>query len=179
MKTLGRWGVAVVAAVGVLGAAGCGSTSVEGQATTPTPEQGEPVFDPCTVPHDVLRAIGVDPASEERDIMDVKQPGWRLCSWNETDRAFYFTIFATGMSIDTILANERTVDPTPIDLAGRNAFTIREKSDTRNEHCDVLVAAGPDTLMVRTDLGKGLPPSESPCPQAIKNAQLLEPSLPR
>ncbi|WFR72821.1 DUF3558 domain-containing protein [Prescottella defluvii] len=179
MRSVRRWGVPALAAVGALTLVGCGSTSVEGQAETAKPQAGEPAFDPCSIPEDVLRTIGVDPASQERDIMDVKQPGWGLCSWNEPDRAFYFTIFATRMSIDTILANERTVDPTSIDLAGRNAFTIREKSDTRNEHCDVLVAAGPDTLMVRTDLGKGLPPSESPCPQAIKNAQLLEPSLPR
>jgi hypothetical protein len=83
------------------------------------------------------------------------------------------------MPLDAILANERTVDPAPVDIAGRDAFTIREKSDTRNEHCDVLVTAGPDTLMLRTSYSKGLPPSESPCPEAIKNAELLEPSLPR
>lgn len=179
MRSPRRWGVPVLAAVGALVLVGCGSTSVEGQAETAKPQAGEPTFDPCSVPEDVLRTIGVDPASEERDIMDVKQPGWSLCSWNEPNRAFYLTIFATGMPLDSILANERTVDPTPIDLAGRDAFTIREKSDTRNEHCDVLVTAGPDTLMVRTDYGKGLPSSESPCPLAIKNAQLLEPSLPR
>ncbi|WP_430335055.1 DUF3558 domain-containing protein [Rhodococcus sp. ACT016] len=179
MRSLGRWSVAVIAAVGVLGSAGCGSTSVEGQAETTKPEAGEPAFDPCSIPDEALRAIGVDPASEERDIMDVKQPGWSLCSWNKPDRAFYVTIFATGMPLDAVLTSERFTDATPIDLAGRKAFTVREKSDTRNEHCDVVLAAGPDTLMLQADYGKGLPPSESPCPLAIKNAQLLEPSLPR
>lgn len=177
MKNVGRHVIA--AAVALIALTGCGSTSVEGQATTPTPEQGEPAFDPCTVPDDVLRTVGVDPASARRDIVGVKQPGWSLCGWNDPDVSFFVTIFATGMPLDAILANERTVDPAPVDIAGRDAFTIREKSDTRNEHCDVLVTAGPDTLMLRTSYSKGLPPSESPCPEAIKNAELLEPSLPR
>ncbi|WP_433608920.1 DUF3558 family protein [Prescottella agglutinans] len=177
MRTNGRYVIA--AAVAVLALTGCGSTSVEGQAETTKAQAGEPTFDPCSVPDDALREIGVDPASARRDIVGVKQPGWSLCGWNDPDVSFFVTIFAAGLPLDAILANERTVDPVPVDLAGRDAFTIREKSDTRNEHCDVLVTAGPDTLMLRTSFAKGLPPSESPCPQAIKNAKLLEPSLPR
>lgn len=178
MGSLGRWGVAALAAVGALGLVGCGSTSVEGQAETAAAEQDEPAFDPCTVPDEVLRTIGVDPASEERDIQDVKQPGWSLCSWNDPEFSFFVTIFATGRPLDSILTNERFTDVTPIEINGREAFTVRETSDTRNEHCDVVLAAGPDTLMLQASYAKGLPPSETPCPLAIKNAQLLEPSLP-
>ncbi|RVW02556.1 DUF3558 family protein [Rhodococcus spongiicola] len=175
---MGRRGGAIVAAASVLALVGCGSGG-EGQAETKAQSE-EPVFDPCSVPEDVLLAIGVDPATEERDIMGVKQPGWSLCSWRETDRAFYFTIFATGRPLDAIRTNERAIDVTSIDLPGRGeAFTFRETSDTLNKHCDVLLTAGPDTLMLRTSLAKGLPPAESPCPQAIENAKLLEPSLPR
>ncbi|RVW05188.1 DUF3558 domain-containing protein [Rhodococcus xishaensis] len=174
---MGRWGGVIVAAIGVLGLVGCGSATVEGQAGTT--KAGEPVFDPCSVPDDVLHTIGVDPASERRDIMGVKQPGWSLCGWNDPDVSFFVTIYATGRPLEEILTNERFVDVTPVDLAGREAFTVRETSDTRNEHCDVVLAAGPDTLMLQTSFAKGLPPSQSPCPQAIENAKLLEPSLPR
>ncbi|MBM4724905.1 DUF3558 domain-containing protein [Rhodococcus hoagii] len=176
---MGRWGMAVLVVAGVVGLAGCGSTSVEGQAETPQAEPGEPAFDPCSIPEDVLRAIGLDPASESRDIQGVKQPGWSLCRWNDRDVSYFVTIFATGTAIDSILTNERFTDVTPIEINGREAFTVRETSDKRNEHCDVVVTAGPDALMLRTDQSKGLPPSESPCPQAIKSAQVLEPVLPR
>lgn len=177
MKNVGRHVVA--AAVAVIALAGCGSTSVEGQAETTKPQAGEPIFDPCSIPDDALREIGVDPTSERRDIRGVKQPGWSLCGWNEPGFTFFVTIFATGMPIDSIRTNERFTDVIPVDIAGREAFTVRETSDTRNEHCDVVLAAGPDTLMLQASYAKGLPPSESPCPLAIKNAQLLEPSLPR
>ena len=126
-----------------------------------------------------LGAIGLDPASESRDIQGVKQPGWSLCRWNDRDVSYFVTIFATGTAIDSILTNERFTDVTPIEINGREAFTVRETSDKRNEHCDVVDTAGPDALMLRTDQSKGLPPSESPCPQAIKSAQGLEPVLPR
>lgn len=179
MRSIGRWRIAALAAVGAVVLAGCGSTNVEGQAETPAPQAGEPTFDPCSIPDEVLRAVGVDPTSESRDIQGVKQPGWSLCRWNDPDLSFFVTAFATAVPVDSILTNERTTEPTPIALVGREAFTIRETSDKRNEHCDVLVTAGPDTLMLRTSFAKGLPPSESPCPQAIKNAELLEPSLPR
>lgn len=169
----------VLAAVGVVGLVGCGSASVEGQAETTSGQAGEPVFDPCSVPDEALRAIGVDPASESRDIQGVKQPGWSLCSWNDPDVTFFVTIFATATPLDGVLTNERFTDVTPVDLAGRKAFTVRETSDKRNEHCDVVFAAGADTFMLQADYAKGLPPSESPCPLAIKNAQVLEPVLPR
>ncbi|WP_235870715.1 DUF3558 domain-containing protein [Rhodococcus xishaensis] len=178
MGFVGRWGGAVVAAVSVLALVGCGSGG-DGQAETKA-QAGEPVFDPCSVPQDVLLAIGVNPESEERDILGVKQPGWSLCNWNDSPGiSFLVTIFATGRPLEEILTNERFVDVTPVDLAGREAFTVRETSDRRNEHCDVVLAAGPDTLMIRTSLAKGLPMSESPCPRAIENAKLLELSLPR
>ncbi|NKT45237.1 DUF3558 domain-containing protein [Rhodococcus hoagii] len=176
---MSRWGMAVLVVAGVVGLAGCGSTSVEGQAETTKPEAGEPAFDPCSIPEEVLRAIGLDPASESRDIQGVKQPGWSLCSWNDPDVSFFVTIFATGRPLDSILTDERFTDVTPVAINGREAFTVRETSDKRNEHCDVVLAAGPDTLMLQSDYAKGLPPSESPCPLAVENAQLLEPAVPR
>ncbi|RVW02283.1 DUF3558 domain-containing protein [Rhodococcus spongiicola] len=180
MGSLKRCGAAAAVAVGILALTGCGTAAGGGQAQTAMAQSEEPMFDPCDVPEDVLLAIGVDPASEERDILGVKQPGWSLCNWNDSPGiSFLVTIFATGRPLEEILTNERFIDVTPIDLAGREAFTVRETSDTRNEHCDVVLAAGPDTLMLQTSLAKGLPPSESPCPRAIENARLLERSLPR
>lgn len=176
MKTVGRH--AVAAAIAAIALTGCGSRIVEGEATTLTPEEGEPLFDPCSIPDDILHHIGVDPATERRDILDVKQPEWSICGWNDADVTFFVTIFATGKPLETILTHDKFYDVTPIDFAGRRAFTLREKSDTRNEHCDIVLASGPDTLMLQTSNAKGLPPGESPCPRAIHNALMLEPVLP-
>ncbi|NKU13393.1 hypothetical protein GS928_09540 [Rhodococcus hoagii] len=103
-----------------------------------------------------------------------------MCSWNDPDVSSSSRSLATGRPLDSILTDERFTDVTPVAINGREAgFTVRETSDKRNEHCDVVLAAGPDTLMLQSDYAKGLPPSESPCPLAVENAQLLEPALPR
>lgn len=177
MKHLGR--NVAASAITVVALTSCGTTIVEGYAAPLTPEEGEPLFDPCGIPDDILQSIGVDPASESRDIMDVKQPGWSICGWSDADVNFFVTIFATGKSLETIITHEKFYDVTPIDFAGRRAVTLRERADTRNERCDVVLASGPDTLMLSTSNTKGLPPSESPCPQAVRNALLFEPVLPR
>lgn len=176
MRSPRRWGVPVLAAVGALVLVGCGSTSVEGQAETAKPQAGEPTFDPCSVPEDVLRTIGVDPASEERDIMDVKQPGWSLCTWSGSNKLI--TIFATGRTLDEIRANDRFTDFTPVDLDGRSAFTLREVSDTHNQYCDVVFSSGSDTVMIKSGYYTNRTPPEGPCPLAIRNAQILAPSIP-
>ncbi|WP_433608924.1 DUF3558 domain-containing protein [Prescottella agglutinans] len=177
MRSLTRWGVAVVAAVGVLGAAGCGSTSVEGQAETTKPEAGEPAFDPCSIPDDAVRAAGMDPSTESRDILGVKQPGWNLCHWRGSNQLI--TIFATGRTLDEVRASGRFTDFTPVDVDDRNAFTFREVSDTDNQYCDVVFTAGSDTVMIKSGYFTNQTPPEGPCPLAIRNAQLLAPSIPR
>lgn len=155
---------------------GCGSTSIEGQAETPAPQAGEPTFDPCSIPDEVLRAVGVDPASETRDILGIKQPGWNLCDWGGDGVAI--TVFVTANSPSEVRANERFIDFTPIELDGREAFTFRETTDTRNEYCDVMVAAGTDTVMIKSGYFVGRTPPEGPCPLAIQNARALAPFIP-
>jgi len=160
----------------MLGLAGCGSTSVEGQAETPAPAQGEPAFDPCTIPDDALRAAGMDPTTESRDILGVKQPGWSLCHWRGSNQLM--TVFATGRPLDEVRANERFTDFTPVDLDGRNAFTFREVSDTLNQYCDVVFSSGSDTVMIKSGYYTNQTPPEGPCPLSIRNAQVLAPSIP-
>ncbi|MBU4617192.1 hypothetical protein A6I87_13225 [Prescottella equi] len=169
--------MAVLVVAGVVGLAGCGSTSVEGQAETTKPEAGEPTFDPCSIPEDVLRGLGMDPASEERDIGGVKQPGFSLCTWSGSNKLI--TVFATGRTLDEVRANERFTDFTPVDLDGRSGFTFREVSDTMNQYCDVVFSSGQDTVMIKSGYYTNQTPAEGPCPLAIRNAQMLAPSIPQ
>ncbi|PTR25588.1 uncharacterized protein DUF3558 [Rhodococcus sp. OK519] len=170
------WGVAVLVVASVVGLAGCGSTSVEGQAETTRSEAGEPIFDPCSIPDEVLRAAGADPATESRDILGVKQPGWKLCDWGGDGTAI--TVFATAQALSEIQANDRFTSFMSIDLDDREAFTFREVTDKRNEYCDVVFAAGTDTVMIKSGYFAGRTPAEGPCPLAIRNARILAPSIP-
>lgn len=171
-----RWVLAAVAALGVMGLVGCGSTSVEGQAETTAPQAGVPAFDPCSIPDEALRAAGMDPATESRDILGVKQPGWSLCDWSGDGTAI--TVFATAQDLSEVRENDRFTDFDPVEVDGRAAFTFREVTDKRNEYCDVVLASGADTVMIKSGYFVGKTPAEGPCPLAIRNAQVLAPSIP-
>ncbi|CAM2954005.1 DUF3558 domain-containing protein [Prescottella defluvii] len=168
---------AICAAAGMLLLTGCGTATVGGQAETTTAQAGEPAFDPCSMPDDALRAAGVDPATQSRDIMGVKQPGWSLCRWRGPD--YFVTVFATGRALDDVLADPRFHDIAPVAVDGREAFTVRESNDSRNEYCDVAFSSGPDAIMIQSTYFDGLPGSDSPCPLAVRNAEALAPSIPR
>ncbi|QKT09467.1 DUF3558 domain-containing protein [Rhodococcus sp. W8901] len=176
MRSSNRHRAAICIAAGLLALTGCGTTSVGGQAETAQPPSGEPQFDPCSIPDDALRAAGVDPATQSRDIVGVKQPGWSLCRWRGPD--YFVTVFAAGRPLDDILANDRFHDVTPVDVDGRSAFTVRESNDTRNEYCDVAFSSGPDAIMIKSTYFDGLPASDSPCPLAVRNGAALAPSIP-
>ncbi|MDH6282267.1 DUF3558 domain-containing protein [Prescottella agglutinans] len=175
MKKVGLHVVAAV--VTLIALTGCGSTSVEGQAETTKPQAGEPTFDPCSIPDDALRAAGVDPASETRDILGVKQPGWNLCDWSGDGTAI--TVFVTAQGFDEVRVNDRFTNFTPVELDGREAFTFREVTDTRNEYCDVVFRSETDTVMIKSGYFTGRTPPEGPCPRAVRNAQILAPSIPQ
>jgi hypothetical protein len=161
---------------GALVLAGCGSESVAGEAVgTPA---GEPAFSPCDdIPDDALQAVGLDPATESKDILGVKQPGWNLCRWNGSEHIM--TVFATTHTLDDVRSNERNTEFVPEVIGGREAFTYREVSDRDRESCDVAIGSESGAVLIRVSYNFGDRPAEDPCQVALKSAQQLEPSVPR
>ncbi|NKV80807.1 DUF3558 domain-containing protein [Rhodococcus hoagii] len=120
----------VTAVIGLIGAglllAGCGSGTVSGDADAEGTAAGEPVFSPCDdIPGEVVGALGVDPATEERDILGVKQPGWNVCGWRGSE--YSVSIFATTRTLDEVRTNDRNEDvlPVELDVAGHDVVDIR------------------------------------------------------
>lgn len=170
----------VTAVIGLIGAglllAGCGSGSASGDADVEGTAAGEPVFSPCDdIPVDLLQVAGVDPATAERDIDGVKQPGWNRCRW--TADGFSLTVFATTRSISEIRANDRNTDFIDYKVAGRNALAYRETSDLKRERCDVAMASDGGASIVRINVYRADAQSV-PCEQALRLATVLSPSIP-
>ncbi|MFC7449667.1 DUF3558 domain-containing protein [Rhodococcus daqingensis] len=175
-----RWrGLAGVGlACGALMLAGCGSESVAGEAEPVGAGSGEPVFSPCDdIPDEALRAVGMDPATESRDILGVKQPGWNLCRWNGPDHIM--TVFATTHGLDDVRSNKRNTEFAPQLIGGREAFTYREVSDEDRESCDVAIGTERGAVLIRVSYNFGDRPAEDPCQVAVRSAQQLEPSIPQ
>ncbi|MGW6695861.1 DUF3558 domain-containing protein [Rhodococcus sp. NPDC054953] len=125
--------------------AGCGTVS--GEAGPEQPTASNPAFDPCDdIPDDAIRAVGMDPATESRDILGVHQPGWNICGWNN-DESEFLTVYATGRTLDEIRRNPDFVDFRSVDLDGRPALSFRDVNDVQQTRCDVAtVVAGTSAM---------------------------------
>ncbi|BCN68221.1 hypothetical protein RE943_16940 [Prescottella equi] len=174
----------VTAVIGLIGAglllAGCGSGSVSGDADAEGMAAGEPVFSPCDdIPGEVVGALGVDPATEERDILGVKQPGWNVCGWRGSE--YSVSIFATTRTLDEVRKNDRNEDVLPVELDGRESFSYRETTDTNRESCDVAMDTAGGAVLVSVGFHVLTPPSnpEEPCKVAEEAARAVSSYVPR
>ncbi|EME22393.1 DUF3558 domain-containing protein [Rhodococcus triatomae] len=141
--------------------AGCGTVSGEAQPASPT--SGDPTFDPCDdIPDEAIRGIGLDPETEERGILGVEQPGWRICVWDNTNEIV--SVYASGIPLEEVRRNPDFVEFDEIDLDGRKALTFRDAADADRERCLVATRSGDLMVMVSaasTALVNG--PVREPC----------------
>ncbi|GAB2661027.1 hypothetical protein GCM10027068_46360 [Prescottella soli] len=173
----------VAAVIGLVGAglllAGCGSGGVEGTAA-PSEGSKEPVFSPCDdIPDEVVHALGVDLATEERDIVGVKQPGWKVCGWRGSE--YSLSVFATTRTLDEVRANDRNEDFAPLELDGRSAFTYREVTNVARDSCDVAMGSADGAVLVSIGFHVLTPPSgpNEPCELAVDAARAVSQYAPR
>ncbi|MFD4182467.1 DUF3558 domain-containing protein [Rhodococcus sp. NPDC058514] len=157
--------------------AACGADTVAGSPTIESSDVGQPAFDPCTIPDEALRAVGVDPATEDPDIFGVQATGWEVCKW--TGDWFGLSVFSTTQPIDEIKTNPRNTEFTPVGIGTRGAITYRETSDTRRENCDVAFGIEDGSVMVRIHGMVSRPALREPCEMAVLTATTLDPHLPR
>lgn len=175
--------VILVVATGVCGAAtmvGCGSETVAGDAVVAKPTSGltEPVFSPCDdIPDEMLREVGLDPATESRDIRGVKQPGWNICRWD--GNGYFQSVLATTYTLDDVQANKRNTDFQRHEIRGTEAYSYREVSDEERESCDVAIRNDGGAVLFRASRNAAKPTEQNPCDLALEAAQALEPVIPR
>lgn len=156
----------VTAVIGVVGVglllAGCGSGSVSGDADAQGTAAGEPVFSPCDdIPDEALAEIGLDPATESRDIYGVEQPGWKICGWHGTGA--YLSVFSTTYSLDDVRANDNYTGFSDVEVAGRGGVVYRKASETDGRACEVAVPSGEGAVLLSVAYLGVDPVTEDPC----------------
>ncbi|RVW03101.1 DUF3558 domain-containing protein [Rhodococcus xishaensis] len=154
---------------------GCGGAA-SGESA-PAGPAGDPAFSPCDdIPDEAILAVGMDPATEERDIMGVHQPGWNICGWNNSTH--FLSIFSSTKTMDEVRRNEDFEDFAPVDLAGREAVSFRDVADRERTRCDVAMTSGGFAVMVSISESGPEPASEEPCVAALRVARTLAEYIP-
>lgn len=170
-----------IAVAGVVCAAvavsGCGTDTVEGTA------QGSvdgPAFSPCDdIPDGVVAGLGLDPASEERDIDGTAMPGWQVCNWQSA--AHDVAVFVTPYTVADVRAKEGNVEIESIDVAGRSGISYREAADRDRERCALAFPSESGSVLVTAGFyGAERPAStQQPCLIAGEAARAILPSVPK
>ncbi|CRK50453.1 conserved exported hypothetical protein [Rhodococcus sp. RD6.2] len=135
---------------------GCGTVS--GQAEAEDPTASDPAFDPCEdIPDEALREVGMDPATEGRDILGVHQPGWNLCGWG--GESVTLSAYASNYTLDDVRRHPDYVGFEEIELDGSAGLTFRHRAFAEGEICYAAVERPAGLLMVAASMITGSDPN--------------------
>lgn len=172
----------------VLMLAGCGN-STDGTPTASSTATGttapktsadseSAIWDPCSLPDSAISAIGMDPATKEKDVAGVKFTGWKVCTWRATARWYDLVILSGTPTLQDI---QRRTDYTgfkPETVAGRQAIEYVDGTDPDRLGCYIAVqmpyGSAAFKVFTRYEIGK----QGDPCAQARRHAEDLAKYLP-
>jgi hypothetical protein len=167
--------------------AGCAGAVLVAGCSTDTEGAAEPVdqaaadaalWDPCTIPDDVVVQLGLDPATKQTDSESVHFPGFMVCSW---DADWYdLDVYSTAHTLDDVRANPHYRDFRDVTVGGRSAVLFRDEQGTEQRpSCDVAFDAAQGAVFITVNTSALVDgPREDPCATANRNAAVLVPLLP-
>ncbi|MFD4468311.1 DUF3558 domain-containing protein [Rhodococcus sp. NPDC058505] len=167
-------GILLFAAAAVA-VAGCGTVS--GEAGPEQPTASNPAFDPCDdIPDDAIRAVGMDPATESRDILGVHQPGWNLCGWNNATH--FLSVLATNYSIEDVRRNADYESFSDSTIGERSVVQYHDATDRAGTDCDLATASAGGAVVISVSESGERPADQQPCSVVWEAATTLLPFVP-
>ncbi|WP_241665925.1 DUF3558 domain-containing protein [Prescottella subtropica] len=158
--------------------AGCSSGAVAGDAEPVGKAAGEPAFSPCDdIPDDVITSLGMDVATRTRDILDVHQPGWNVCAWNNDTH--FLSVYATTYTVDDLRARSDLTDFAPVQIGGQDALAYRHMATPAEMRGDVAVASDDGMIVVSISDLDNTPSTPPPDQLALDTMSALLPHFPR
>jgi hypothetical protein len=167
----------VTAAALAVSLAACGDDGHNTGPAAATPRPAAELWNPCTLPPDVVRAAGVDPATAETGIGGVEQSGWKICSWDGA--AYTLTVYSTGRTVAEFERKPGNVDFRDITIAGRAGRQFRVQGGATDLKCDVVFPAAHGVVQVALLNNAILDHPEDPCVLLPRAADAIVPALPR
>jgi len=113
------------------------------------------LWDPCSLPADVLLNAGADPEPQNATTQRQSENEWKFCTFGLEEAML--TIFATTTSFDVVAADARATERQPISIAGEPAVQFRLPEIYRTPSCSVSVGRPYGTVqyVVSVDLMDG------------------------
>ncbi|MFF2086071.1 DUF3558 domain-containing protein [Nocardia sp. NPDC058176] len=167
----------VIGGVVVGAVVGCDAESGTPVATSSAPA---PLWDPCSeIPDDAIRAVGVDPATEELGIGGVHQSGWEICRWRGGDK-YSVAVFSTARTVSEFEQKPGQVDFRDVTIADRTGRQFKVEGASMDLRCDVLFPAQQGVVQISIMNRASLEPEEleDPCVYAQRVGEVFVPLFP-
>ncbi|MFE3545954.1 DUF3558 domain-containing protein [Nocardia sp. NPDC059177] len=143
----------VAGACAVLALAGC-SKAVDGQPeASGTPLTKEQLFDPCSVPDDVVLAAGADPASKNDNPFAVEREEWKGCTWRAGE--FFLSLLNTTKSMLDFRKNTYIHDFVDVTVGGRNGVQYLIGESNPPEECGIVFDSSQGRITLQAALALG------------------------
>lgn len=172
-----RWKLVLVGAVVAPGLVACGGTTDGNPTASGTPEPVR-LFDPCTeISDDSLRAVGVDPTTEESGVAGIHQSGWEICSWD--GKTYSLTVYSTGRKVTEFESKPGNVDFHDVTIAGRTGRQFRVRGASYDLNCDMIFPAEQGVIQIAVMSNPILKNPPPPCAELLEAGEVLVPTLPK
>ncbi|MFC4123648.1 DUF3558 domain-containing protein [Nocardia rhizosphaerae] len=166
----------VTAGLVVVGVTGCASGETSSVGTTTTVASA--LWNPCTeIPDEMLRAAGVDPASEEKGVGGHDQSGWEICGWD--GREYSLTVYATDKEVAEFEQKPGNVDFRDVTIAGRPGREFRVAGASKELDCDVVFPTAQGVVQLQVLNRASLDDLTDPCVTIARVGENLVPTFPK
>lgn len=143
------------------------------------------LWDPCSIDEDLLRQVGVDPATRDDTISGVRDVGgWRLCSWKDKPvrGSYSLGVWSTVHTIEESKQDANNIEFTDIAVAGRSGTQFKRADDPEGDVCYLSFPADGQSIEISVYKAYStmeLEDEREPCVIGLAAAESLVPEFPK
>lgn len=115
------------------------SSTAAAAPTNADPDAG--LWDPCSLPDASLTAAGLNAATEKKDVTGVTFEDWKVCSWQDSNKQYTFTMYATRHTLPEIKQRTDYGEFVDTSVSGREAVQYRSVGSSHDYSCSIAVKA--------------------------------------
>ena len=164
---------------------GACSSTTDGTPTAPSTTDKHAataaLWDPCTIPHEVWRQIGVDPSTLSNDMgggAGVALPdGFKRCGGHNNPWTVSVDVWSQIYGVDDFKRKEAGAQFTDVTVAGRSGVRYQPAGDKTGDHCNIVFPSSAGSFSI--EVMRADPSSTvNPCDHAMHVPGTVVPLIP-
>lgn len=159
---------------------GATSTSSVSVAASPSSVDAEAkVWDPCSLPDSAVSGVGLNVGSKKKDVAGVDFTGWKVCSWNDSEKKYTFAVMASEHTLaESRARTSEYTGWTDLTVGSHNALEFRPIGSANDVACYVSVEVPDGSVDFKVQNRVSAVGAAEPCGEARRLSNALVQYLP-